>query len=94
MPPPKYGGFKQATFQMSQMLKQLQMIQGCIGDGNKTGHLFKATIAPQKIHDINLPGIGWEYLTSGLQEEDTFRVIGHNINGLKVFTASENQNLL
>ena len=45
MPPPKYGGFKQATFQMSQMLKQLQMIQGCIGDGNKTGHLFKATIA-------------------------------------------------
>ena len=37
-------------------------------------------MAPPHTHDIYLPGSRRGHLPSGIQEEDTFRVIGHNIN--------------
>ena len=52
------------------------------------------TTAPQQVYDIDFPGTGWGNLPSGIQEEDALRVIGHNINRLKVYTAPENQQLL
>ena len=41
----KYGGFKQSSFLLGQIHKQLQMFLGCIRDNNETGDLIETTVA-------------------------------------------------